>query len=179
MAATPVHRYHPLLVALHWLVALMIATSLLGGLLGLATTPNDDPMKPVFLTGHMAGGLALLAVMVVRLATRLSTRRPPSVAGPAWQTRLAAVSHWAFYLLIFAMLSTGIGMAVMAGLFPLLAGEPVTLPASFAELPPHAGHRLFSRLLIALIALHLAAVVWHSLRGDGVLRRMWFGRRTG
>ncbi|MFN3591037.1 MAG: cytochrome b [Thermaurantiacus sp.] len=176
--AQAVTRYHPLLVTLHWLVAVMIAISLLGGLFGLSVTPNDDPMKPIFLTGHMAGGLALLAVMLVRLATRLSTAKPAPLEGPGWQVALARGVHWGLYLAIFAMLSTGIGMAVMAGLFPLLAGETVVLPETFETLPPHAGHELFSRLLIALILLHVAAAVWHSVRKDGALRRIWFGRRT-
>jgi cytochrome b561 len=176
--AKAVARYHPLLVLLHWLVAIMISISLLGGLFGLAVTPNDDPMKPIFLTGHMAGGLALLAVMLVRLATRLSTAKPAPLAGPRWQTALARGVHWGFYLVIFAMLSTGIGMAVMAGLFPLLSGQPVVLPDSFEIFPPHAGHQLFSRILIGLIALHVAAAVWHAVRREGALRRMWFGQRT-
>lgn len=171
-----VTRYHPLLVALHWIVALMIAASLFGGLVLLSTTPNDDPLKPVYLQGHMAGGLALAAIMVIRLVTRLTTAKPGPI-GDGWQPRVARITHWVLYGLIFAMLSTGIGMAALAGLWPLLSGGTVVLPASFSSLPPHAGHELFARLLIALVLLHVAAAVWHAVRGDRIFRRMGFGER--
>lgn len=176
MAGTGVSRYHPFLVALHWVVALMIVASLFGGLALLATTPNSDPNKPFYLQGHMAGGLALALLMVVRLVTRIFTAKPAQLAD-GWLGRLAKISHWAMYLLIFAMLSTGIGMAALGGLWPILSGQPVELPASFAVLPPHAGHVLFSRILIALIVLHVAAAVWHAMRRERIFGRMWFGRR--
>jgi hypothetical protein len=35
-----------------------------------------------------------------------------------------------------------------------------------------------SRMLMALIALHILGALYHTLlRKDGLLRRMWFGRR--
>lgn len=171
-----VTRYHPLLVVLHWLVALMIAASLFGGLVLLSVTPNDDPLKPVYLQGHMAGGLTLAVVMLVRLATRLTTDKPGPM-GEGWQVRIARITHWALYALIFAMLSTGIGMAALAGLWPLLSGGSVALPATFESLPPHAGHVLFARVLIALVVLHVGAAVWHALRRERVFARMGFGAR--
>ncbi len=173
---TAVTRYHPLLVALHWIVALMVAASLVGGLALLSVTPNDDPMKPVYLRSHMIGGLALAALLIARLVTRLATARPPA-ASAGVQARIAAAVHWGFYLLLFAMLSTGLGMAALAGLWPLLAGGEVDLPRSFAELPPHAGHRLFARLLLGLIILHVGAAIWHAIRGQPIWHRMWFGPR--
>lgn len=175
MSATVI-RYHPLLVALHWIVALMIAASLFGGLVLLSATPNDDPLKQVYLQGHMAGGLALAVIMILRLVTRISTSRPAPL-GTGWQPRVAVITHWALYLLVFAMLSTGIGMAALAGLWPLLSGGTVVLPDSFSSLAPHAGHELFSRLLIGLVVLHIAAAIWHAVRRDPVFRRMGFGRR--
>lgn len=170
-------RYHPLLVALHWLVALLIAASLFGGLTLLQQTPNSDPLKAVYLRMHMAGGLALAAVMLVRLATRLATRKPAPLGGRL-QAGAALVVHWAIYLVIFAMLATGIGIAALAGLFPLLSGAQVALPPSFEAFPPHAGHELFSRVLMALILLHVLGAVWHWLAGDSIWGRMWFGKRS-
>jgi cytochrome b561 len=175
--ASGVSRYHPLLVALHWIVALMAAASLVGGLTLLQATPNSDPMKPIYLQGHMAGGLVLGALMLLRLVTRLTTARPGPAAGRTQHAAAQAV-HWALYLVMFAMIVTGIGMAALGGLWPILSGGTVALPPSFSVLPPHAGHELFARLLIGLIALHLAAALWHGLSGHRVWGRMWFGRRS-
>lgn len=176
--APTVTRYHPLLVSLHWIIALMAAASLVGGLLVLQATPNSDPMKPIYLRGHIAGGLVLGVLMVLRLITRLRTARPPPAGSPGLH-RAAQVAHWGLYLVMFAMVMTGIGMAALGGLWPILSGREVVLPASFAALPPHAGHELFARVLIGLVALHLLAALWHAVSGRSVWGRMWFGRRVG
>jgi cytochrome b561 len=169
-------RYHPLLVGLHWVIALMAAASLMGGLTMLQATPNGDPMKQVYLQGHMLGGMVLGALMIVRLVTRLSTAKPGPAGGRA-QHLVAQGVHWAIYLLLFAMVATGLGMAALAGLWPILGGGTVVLPADFAALPPHGGHELFARVLIGLILLHVLAAVWHGVAGEGIWGRMWFGRR--
>jgi len=174
----PVKRYHPLLVTLHWVLALAIIGNLAVGKLLLEGLANADPAKPELLRLHMASGLTILILMVVRLITRLRSRKPPPVNASGPLKWLATVSHWGLYLLTFAMLSTGLGMAQMGALFPILEGKPVPLPATFASLPPHAGHVLFSSLLLALVALHSAAALWHAFaKRDGVFGRMWFGAR--
>jgi cytochrome b561 len=38
---------------------------------------------------------------------------------------------------------------------------------------------LIVTVLVVLIVLHFAAALWHHfVRKDGLLRRMWFGRRS-
>jgi cytochrome b561 len=68
----------------------------------------------------------------------------------------------------------------------LQAGLPEIVYGGHGSLPPdlwvyklRAVHYALSRVLMVLIALHLAGVVYHMLiRRDGLLRRMAFGRRT-
>jgi cytochrome b561 len=156
---------------------LLVVANLAAGLLVLEAIPNDDPQKPEVLRLHMATGLAILVLMAVRLIARLFTQAPPSPHESKPLRWIARVNHWALYLVVIAMLSTGLGMAQMAELFPLLEGAGVTLPESFEDLPPYAGHALFSSVLIALIVLHVGAVVYHHARGDNLLARMWFGSR--
>ena len=171
-----VKRYHPMLVALHWLLALAILGNLVAGKFILEGMANSDPAKPEILRLHMASGLTILILMVVRLVTRVRTAKPPVPhQGPLkW---LSVTNHWALYVFSFSMLVTGLGTAQLGGLFPILAGEPVILPANFETIQPFAGHVLFSSVLIALIALHLGAVGWHLVKRDNVLPRMWFGAR--
>jgi cytochrome b561 len=53
------------------------------------------------------------------------------------------------------------------------------MPADFWAYKLRTAHYLISRALWALIALHIAGALYHSLiRKDGLLRRMWFGRRV-
>jgi cytochrome b561 len=52
------------------------------------------------------------------------------------------------------------------------------LPADFWVFPMRPVHYVISRLLMALIALHVVAALYHTfILRDGLLRRMWFGRR--
>lgn len=175
---SPVIRYHPLLVALHWLIALLIIGNLAGGKLLLESLSDSDPAKLEVLRLHMLGGLTILLLLVGRVVTRFATARP----GPAHDSRplnwLAAASHAGLYLASLAMAVTGLGVAQLAGLFPLLEGKPVTLPEDWSAIAPHAGHELFSNVLIALIVLHFAGALYHMAKRDGAARRMWFGKRV-
>jgi cytochrome b561-like protein len=67
-----VSRYHPLLVTLHWLLAVLILAALAVGFFALAAMENADPRKIAVLRWHMAGGMLILALMIIR------PRRPPS-----------------------------------------------------------------------------------------------------
>ena len=53
-------RYHPLLVALHWLAALLVIVALVFGSFRLTNIPNDDPEKLFALRAHMSIGIAVL-----------------------------------------------------------------------------------------------------------------------
>jgi cytochrome b561 len=72
-----VSRYHPLLVALHWLLALIIIAALALGALVMAKMPNTNPMKLEALRSHMTGGFVILLLMSLRLITRIRSRKPP------------------------------------------------------------------------------------------------------
>jgi cytochrome b561 len=70
-------------------------------------------------------------------------------------------------------------MALQTGLPSIVFAGEGTLPADFWAYPIRSVHYLFSRLLMALIALHIAGALYHTLiLRDGLLRRMLFGRRT-
>jgi len=58
---TLVSRYHPLLVALHWILAMLIIAALALGALVMVKIPNTDPMKLEALRSHMIGGSLILS----------------------------------------------------------------------------------------------------------------------
>lgn len=177
--ATPVTRYHPVLVALHWLLAVLICIALGMGLFSLSATPNSDPAKIDALKGHMVAGGVILVLTVVRLMVRTVTAHPaPAQTGLAWADRLAPLAHWALYLGVLAMAGSGIAMAVGAGLPQIVFGGVGQLPADFHHLPARAVHGLVASLLVLLIVLHVAAAIYHQwVRRDHLLARMGFGPR--
>ena len=70
-------RYHPALVALHWLMVLL---ALAAGGLFLSDMPPDSPDKVSGLAGHMIIGLTIGVLLLIRLAVRLSTSHPPGAS---------------------------------------------------------------------------------------------------
>jgi cytochrome b561 len=175
-----VSRYHPLLVMLHWLLAVLIVAALALGALVMVKIPNHDPMKLEALRSHMTGGVLILVLMLVRLLVRVRTKHPaPASTGNPALDRLAWVSHRLFYVAVLGMAGSGIFMALQTGLPAIVFAGDGALPADFWVFPVRTVHYVFSRLLMALIALHVAGALYHALiLKDGLLKRMFFGRRV-
>src|SRR3984893_13404091 len=175
-----VSRYHPILVALHWLLALMIIAALALGALVMVKIPNSDPMKLEALRSHISGGVLILALMLVRLLVRTRTTHPaPASTGNALLNKLGWASHRLFCGAVLGMAGSGVFMALQAGLPGIVFGSGGALPVDFWVFPARTVHYLFSRLLMALIALHVAGALYHTfVLKDRLLRRMGFGKRV-
>jgi cytochrome b561 len=175
-----ISRYHPLLVALHWVLAFLIIAALALGAFGLVKIPNSDPMKLEGLRSHMTGGILILTLMLIRLFVRSRTAHPASAtAGNSFLDRIAWVSHRALYAAVLGMAGSGLFMALQTDLPSILFAGQGSLPADFWVFPLRTVHYLISRLLMVLIALHVAAAFYHALiLRDGLLGRMFFGRRV-
>ena len=174
-------RYHPLLVALHWIMALMILVLLLAGTFLLEPLPNSDPQKIDGLFGHMLFGLTVMVLLIARIVVKLRTRNPPHVeTGNGLIDRAGVWAHRALYALIFIVAGSGMAMSAMAGLPDIVfGGSGAPLPESFWDYPPRYVHAIATKLLGALILLHIAAAVWHqAIRKDGLMARMAFGKRS-
>ena len=175
-----VARYHPLLVALHWLLAFLIIAALLAGFFLLARMPNSDPQKIRVLLVQVIG-MTILALMIVRFIVRMLTSRPaPATTGHPFIDRIAPVTHYGFYVLVLLMVATGYATAILAGLNRIVfqgSGEP--LPENFAVYPTFIAHGYIALILAGFIVLHVLAALYHQfVRRDGLFRRMWFGRRA-
>jgi cytochrome b561 len=174
-----VSRYHPLLVTLHWLLAALIIAALALGALVMAKIPNTDPMKLEALRSHIAGGSLIVSLMLVRLLVRVRSAHPDTAStGHPLLDKVAWASHRLFYVLVIGMAASGLSLAWQAGLFDIVFGGRGSLPADLWVYPFRSLHYVISRLLMALIALHIIGALFHTfVLKDGLLRRMAFGRR--
>jgi cytochrome b561 len=164
-------RYATPVVILHWLLAVLILLSLAAGTFALEPTPNSDPSKLTGLAVHMSVGGAILVLMILRLVIRLRTGAPPAA------NALAPLAHWALYGLVFVMTASGIAMSVYFGLPGIVFGGAGTLPETFNTIGARAVHGIAATVLMAVIALHIAAGIYHWLvKKDGVMGRMGFRR---
>lgn len=174
----PPKRYHPVLVALHWVVALLIFFMLAGGKLVLLMMPNTAE-KIMPLTGHVSIGIALLFLLVVRFLVRIFTKKPaPADAGHPILNTIGVITHYLLYLAAFGMILSGMGISMSANLLPILFGNSgQALPPDFWVYPPRIGHGITATVLILLVALHIGAALYHQfIRKDGLMGRMWFGK---
>jgi cytochrome b561 len=108
-------RYHPALVALHWIILILIfATAYLvlaegEGRRGFGFTIAGLPTIDI----HMILGLTVLVLMIIRLVTRLVTRHPEwATAGNRFFDVVGVLTHWGLYLFTFAITITGLILAL-------------------------------------------------------------------
>lgn len=172
-------RYHPALVALHWLMALLIVMMLVLGNLVTGPAPNPSPEKLDALTGHIAVGLSIGVLLVIRLFVRSRTKKPPhATTGNAILDKLGVGTHHVMYLLVAVMVLSGLGMALSAGLFGAVYGGTGEIPSDLSDRLPAIVHDTTAGLLALLAILHIAAALYHQFgRKDRLFARMWFGQR--
>jgi len=171
-------RYHPALVTLHWLLALLLALALAMGTFVLKEIPNDSIDKIGALRGHMILGIAIGSLMLVRLVVRRRTSHPPAAStGHILLDQLRSLAHTGLYLLVFAMAASGVAIALLSGLPEIVFGSAaLPLPETFAAYPPRAVHGWIAKSLFLVIGFHLIGVLFHQFRlKDRLLSRMWFG----
>ena len=170
-------RHHPTIRALHWLIAALVLTALVMSTVVMPHIPNSDPAKITALIRHMSAGGLIAMVALLRLFVRRKTDRPASLSsGMPWADRLASVMHPLLDGLVFVMVGSGIGMAVISGLPAIVLGGQGSLPARFDTLPLHSLHAFTADLLIAALVLHVGGALYHQfILADGLLSRMGLG----
>jgi len=169
-------RYGGLAVTLHWLSALAVFVLLGSGF--AAAWASDAAAKVALLQLHVPLAIALLVLTLVRIGWRVFKRSaPPSLAGtPRWQAATARAVHLLLYLALLLMLGSGIALLITSGAGPVVFGGTGVLP-DLTRFAPHTGHVLGALAILALLAAHIGAVLYHHLVArENILRRMWYQR---
>lgn len=168
-------RYTKTAIALHWLVAALIAVNLVLGV-SMARLPIS-PRKLEWYIVHKSIGLTVFLLTGLRLGWRLTHRPPAMVPMPDWQRRAAAAAHALLYALMFAIpisgwvYSSATGVQVVyLGLFPLPDLVHKSRALGDALLVVHV---TLNSILVALVSLHsVAALRHHFADRDATLARM-------
>lgn len=179
MKARPEH-FAPAARVLHWTMAVLLIAMLFIGA-GMVSTVSERHEWLLHL--HKPLGIAILALVIVRLLVRWFTRQPPLPADlPAIQKLAARLSHWLLYALMFILPLVGWAMISAAG-DPVMLGASVQLPAILPA-EPHTfallrkAHGFLAYLLFLTVLVHLAAALYHGwIRRDGVLQSMTSGEK--
>lgn len=147
-------------IGLHWLiVALVLFQLVFGESMVTATDAAEEGTTlggtDAFLaTAHYWVGIAILALVAVRLLVRLRTGAPAPIDGNPLLRLAAKAMHWLFYAMLVAV--------PISGLLTVYVN-------------PEIGdiHQLAKPAFIVLILLHAGAALFHQfVLRDGTLKRM-------
>lgn len=185
--------YDPLLRALHWAIALSIVALIVSS--QLAEAFEDGPWETAIWNLHILAGYGLTIALATRLLwglvgptsarwrdlwhpstwmDSLKSLRLPS-AHRVGHDPIASLAYLFAYAVMALMVVTGLGLA---------ASEFNTGP--LAAWLGHAGwvedamedpHEFGFALMLGFVGLHMAALVFHQLRGERVAQSMVTGKQ--
>lgn len=173
----PAARYDGVAIALHWLIALLIAINFAAAWIA---DSFPKPQHMLIMANHKAFGITILLLSLVRLAWRLGNRPPANLPMQRWEGMLAHTIHWLLYALMIGIPLIGwITVSLFSG------GKPVNLFGlfGFPGLPLAANHPLgetFAEIhgslaigMLVLLGIHVAGALKHQiLERKPELRRM-------
>lgn len=187
-------RYTRVAIGLHWLIAAaIVANMVLGWWMSDAIddTASRDSAVTVF-QWHKSIGLTILVLSLIRLLWRILNPAPPLSDGmPAWERRVASLTHAAFYALMIGIPLSGWvyvstqwrGNAPLT--IPTLWFEWFEVPHLFAlNEASHAlrqavadlsveSHEVLVWAMLLLLLLHVGAAIRHRfVLHDDLLARM-------
>ena len=135
---------------------------LAGGYFWLRTMASTDPFKLDALMYHMAIGVFLVTLTLVRLVARTRMAHSQTAGLAPWV-------HRALYLCVFLMPVPGFTMVFSAKLNEIVfARSGAPLPADMSTITGHFWHGATALTLTALIALHIAG----AFRDRATIKRM-------
>jgi superoxide oxidase len=170
-------RFDHISIVLHWMTVLLIVIQF-SSAWAWEDVDHGDKIASTLLAAHLNSGALVWFVGVARLIWRHNFAYlppfPPSM--PKIQQTIAKVNEYGLYVLLLVQPITGLGRVLWRGrpfdLFvwqvPVLFEENDSIRHLLTEI-----HEFGAKALLALIALHVGAALFHRLvLRDGVLQRM-------
>ena len=176
-------RYTRTAIALHWAIAALVIFQFAWGWWMQGTPKQPVGPRVDAFNLHKSIGMAIFALMVVRLLWRAGHRPPRFAALPHWQARVAHATHALLYAALIVQPLAGYLGSESSGFAVKLFGW--TLPGWMG---PNAAmkdrmstaHLVIGWVIAVVVVLHVAAAVKHALidRNDALVR-MGIGTPAG
>ena len=171
-----VRRYSLVAQIFHWIIVVLFC-----GLFYLAWIMTDLPLGPEkfrLYNLHKSLGVTIAALTFLRLVWRSFSPPPPLPRTmPHWQKRMARITHFLIYLLVFMQVPVGILHSWSAD-FPIVIFGLFNIPSPIApneilEVILNWVHFTIGWLFFAVLLTHvLAALHHHFVLKDDILLRM-------
>lgn len=162
-------KYPILMRILHWLMALLIAVLFSVGFY-MEGLPKDNLANYALYPWHKSFGVIVLALIVIRIIVRIKNFKAglipaePEALKP-WEKLAAKLGHLGLYLLMLGVPVSGYmmsdahpqsGVDFFGSKLPNLVPKSEAISGFF-----HALHGPLAFALIALVVIHVAAVIKH------------------
>jgi cytochrome b561 len=170
-------RFDRVSIALHWLTVLLIIAQFTSAWL-LEAVNAETGLATSILEAHRTAGILTWIVGLARLVWRhrFAYLPPFPLSMPKLQQSIAKANEYALYVLLMVQPITGLGRVLLRGQpfdfliwqVPVLFEHNQEIRSLFVE-----AHEFGAKALLALIALHAGAALFHRLiLRDDVLQRM-------
>jgi cytochrome b561 len=156
-------KYHITLRILHWLIAIIMLSTLIAGFV----MENVEPETRSAIIGwHITGGLTVLFLAVARLIARFTFALPPLPADlKPLEAKAGTTVHYLFYVIMICLPLSGYTMTVLRGHTPKWLGleMPTFALETNREIAgiAYQAHEYLAFAFIALLTLHVAAALKH------------------
>jgi cytochrome b561 len=167
--------YPRLAVALHWFIALLLFAELALGwwMPGIAKSPTGS--RAEWFNVHKSIGIVILLAVLLRMAWRASHPQDELGELPAWQRNAAQITHGLLYACMLVMPATGVAGSMFTrypirffgALLPVWQRDWPAAKTLMSDV-----HSAIAWVFAALIAMHVAAALWHWWQRDPVAARM-------
>eukprot|EP00607_Mallomonas_marina_P006404 CAMPEP_0182427520 /NCGR_PEP_ID=MMETSP1167-20130531/18156_1 /TAXON_ID=2988 /ORGANISM="Mallomonas Sp, Strain CCMP3275" /LENGTH=184 /DNA_ID=CAMNT_0024609825 /DNA_START=102 /DNA_END=656 /DNA_ORIENTATION=+ len=159
--------------AMHWVMGGSMLASV--GLVLLAQNTKDKKEKGQYMFYHKSFGAFACALLVPRLAIRLTSKLPGPIEGTGQiENMLASAGHLAMYGFAIFLPVSGVAMGYFGG-----AGVPfffTTIPAGpkngDVAKQAYKYHKLVGKAFEYFIPLHVGGALLHMARGQVVFARI-------
>lgn len=158
--------------AIHWSTTLLVFLLLPLGIVMTRLPDSADPTVPYRI--HVAIGLVVLLLTLVRVIWRFMDTHPKPLVMPEWRRKVFVTINAGLYLGLIAVVVTGLAMLIGSGMVPF---PTEVTPDEIENIPPRTAHKVLAWLFGFIVLSHLAGVVSYQLKKGDTLGRMLPGRR--
>jgi cytochrome b561 len=168
-------RFTRTAIVLHWLLAAALLYQLALGWWMIDLPKSPPGLRAGWFNWHKSIGMVIGVVVLLRLSWRMAHPAPGHGQLPAWLRRAAQLNHGLLYACMLVLPLSGYLGSNFSGYPVRFFGVALK---SWTQAWP-AGKEFMSALhyasvwvFMGLVALHVAAALWHWWRRDEVAMRM-------
>lgn len=166
------NQYSRRLALIHWLTLLLFITAFYFG--HELEESSDVAAKFGLYPIHFLIGNAVLVLTLLRVYFIRKDGKPEPISGGSpLANKVATGLHHLLYVLLISVPASGMIMLNTTGLLAALKARDVALMPDLETFAIHEIHAVLIFTLVATIALHAAAALYHQfLLKDGLMNRM-------